>query len=224
MVQGKVRRVHHVRSLDESTFVLRFDRHDLLFEPGQYVNLGVPGTPGAPGALAMREYSVYSGAGNDYLEVLVKEIPGGLVSSALRRCRSGDPLVLDGPYGLFVTDPVLRSTARYLFVGTGTGISPFHCFVCSFPGTLDYMLLHGVRTADQRHDHDAFEPSRRIACVSGGPGGDYRGRVTSYLRQNPVEPDRLCYLCGNSDMIYEAFAILRGQGVPREHLFAEVYF
>jgi ferredoxin--NADP+ reductase len=230
MVQGNVRRVHHVRRLDETTFVLRFDRHDLPFEPGQYVSLGIPGSPGglgshrAPGPLAMREYSVYSGAGDDFLEVLIREIPGGLVSGALRDCRPGDPLLLDGPYGLFVTDPAQRSTGRYLFVGTGTGIAPFHCFVRTFPAAMDYLLLHGVRTADQRYDHETYDPSRRVTCVSRGPGGDYQGRVTSYLREHPVESDRLCYLCGNSDMIYEAFAILRSQGVPREHLFAEVYF
>ena len=221
-MQGKVRRVHHVRRLDESAFVLRFDRHDLLFEPGQYVSLGVPGawsqpgsagasgSPAAGGLVAMREYSIYSAADDDYLEVLVREIPGGLVSEALRRCRPGDPLALDGPYGLFVTDPARRSTGRYLFVGTGTGISPFHCLVRSY--SLDYVLLHGVRSAGQRYDHD------------GGSGGDYQGRVTDYLRGHPLETDRLCYLCGNSDMIYEAFAVLRARGVPREHLFAEVYF
>jgi ferredoxin-NADP reductase len=57
-----------------------------------------------------------------------------------------------------------------------------------------------------------------------GEGGDYRGRVTAWLRSHPVEPQRLCYLCGNSAMIDEAYAILRKQGVPRDHLFAEVYF
>lgn len=224
MVQGKVRRVHHVRRLDESAFVLRFDRHDLLFEPGQYVSLGVPASVTAPGPLAMREYSIYSGSDDDYLEVLVREIPDGLVSGALKRCRPGDPLVLDGPYGLFVTDADHRRSARYLFVGSGSGISPFHCLVRSYSAALDYLLLHGVRYAGELYDHDAFERSRRIACVSRGTGGDYPGRVTGYLREHPVEADRLCYLCGNSDMIYEAFAILRDQGVPREHLFAEVYF
>jgi ferredoxin--NADP+ reductase len=42
--------------------------------------------------------------------------------------------------------------------------------------------------------------------------------VTDYLREHPADPAWLCYLCGNCDMIYEAFDILRSQ------LFAEVYF
>lgn len=69
-----------------------------------------------------------------------------------------------------------------------------------------------------------FSPSRFVSCLSRGQGGDYEGRVTGYLRNHPVDPDRRCYPCGNSDMISEAFAILRDQGVPWQHLFAEVYF
>lgn len=52
----------------------------------------------------------------------------------------------------------------------------------------------------------------------------FRGRITEYLRAHSVDPESSCYLCGNSDMIYEAFAILRSSGVPRSRLFAEVYF
>ena len=234
MANRLVHRVHHVRGLSHGVFVLRFDRHDFSFEPGQYVNLGFPGS------LARREYSLYSGAGDDFLEVLVREIPGGLISPALARCRPADELVVEGPYGLFVTDPAARSRARYLFVGTGTGISPFHCLVRSYPG-IDYLLLHGVRSADERYDRGVYEPSRHVACISrgdapGAPGGapsagdvaggsrDFRGRVTSWLRAHPVDASRICCLCGNSDMIYEVFAILREQGVPRSHISAEVYF
>jgi ferredoxin--NADP+ reductase/benzoate/toluate 1,2-dioxygenase reductase subunit len=39
-----------------------------------------------------------------------------------------------------------------------------------------------------------------------------------------LETSRYCYLCGNSDMIYEAYALLRKRGVPHSRIFAEVYF
>jgi ferredoxin--NADP+ reductase/benzoate/toluate 1,2-dioxygenase reductase subunit len=217
MVQNPPHRVHHVRHLHPGTFVLRLDRHDLQFEPGQHVSLGIPGS------LARREYSIYSGAGDDYLEVLVREIEGGLVSRVLKRCEPGDVLSVEGPYGLFVTDPSQRSSSSYLFVASGTGLAPFHCLVRSYP-KLDYLLLHGMRTSQERTDDAAFEPARYVACVSRGEGGDYPGRVTSFLRHNPVDRHRLCYLCGNSAMIDEAFGILRDRGVPLEHLFSEAYF
>jgi len=51
----------------------------------------------------------------------------------------------------------------------------------------------------------------------------FPGRLTALLRVEPVEPSTYCYLCGNSDMIYEVYRILKEQGVSREHIFAEVY-
>ncbi|MGA2611939.1 MAG: FAD-binding oxidoreductase [Spirochaetia bacterium] len=217
MLEKPVFKVHFVRHLDQSAYVLRLDRHGLKFEPGQYVNLGLRGS------IAMREYSIYSGAEHGFLEVLVREIDGGMVSRALKRCQPGEALSLEGPYGSFVTNPAERSSARYLFIGTGTGISPFHCLVQSYPW-IDYLLLHGVRTEREHYDAEAFDSSRYVSCVSRSQGGGFQGRVTDYLRQHPVDPSCLCYLCGNSDMIYEAFALLRSQGVPRDHLRAEIYF
>ncbi len=216
-MEQRIHRVQSVRDLDESAYVLRLDRHDLPFEPGQCIGLGVPGT------IAMRDYSIYSAAQDDYLEVLVREVRGGLVSRALRRCSPGDPLLLEPPHGLFVTTAAARSSARFLFVATGTGIAPFRCIARSFPA-LDYLLLHGVRSGEERYELECFPVARRICCSSRGAGGSYRGRVTAWLREHPVDASRLCYLCGNGDMTNEAFAILRDQGIPRERIFAEVYF
>jgi ferredoxin/flavodoxin---NADP+ reductase len=39
-----------------------------------------------------------------------------------------------------------------------------------------------------------------------------------------VEASTPCYLCGDSDMIYESYALLSGLGIPRSGIFAEIYF
>ena len=39
-----------------------------------------------------------------------------------------------------------------------------------------------------------------------------------------VDPDMLFYLCGNNNMIYEVYHILRDKGIPDENIFTEVYF
>jgi ferredoxin--NADP+ reductase/benzoate/toluate 1,2-dioxygenase reductase subunit len=215
-------RVLHVRDVSKSAFVLRFSREGLVFRAGQWVNLGLPRSRD------QREYSLYSSPGDPFLEVLVKEIPEGTVSPALRRCRPGDPLEVDGPHGSFSLVEGTRASTRFLFVATGTGISPFHCFARDNPG-LEYLLLHGVRHPAELYDKDAFAQDRFVPCISGGPGAEsagtaYVGRVTSWLSEQPVEASRYCYLCGNSDMIYEAHALLRKHGVPHSHIFAEVYF
>jgi ferredoxin--NADP+ reductase/benzoate/toluate 1,2-dioxygenase reductase subunit len=209
--------VHHVRDLSPSAYVLRFDRNGLKFEPGQYLIIG------RQGRLDMREYTIYSSPGEDYLEILVKEIEGGLVSRALRRCRPGDPLAVQGPLGFFAIDRDVWARGKFLFVASGTGVSPFHCFASSYPG-LNYRLLHGVRYASELYGREAFARSRFTGCISREAGGDYQGRVTAYLREYPADPESLCYLCGSCDMIYQAFDILRSQGVGPERLFAEVYY
>jgi ferredoxin--NADP+ reductase/benzoate/toluate 1,2-dioxygenase reductase subunit len=195
---------------------------------------------GVRGAIEMREYSIYSSVEDDRLEILVREVEHGHVSRDLRRLQPGDEVEVAGPFGFFVIDENHVATRSFLFVATGTGISPFHSFVTSHPG-LDYRLIHGVRTPDELYDHERFDEARCVSCISrlpeevsrrneavgrSGETGEvwYPGRVTDYLREHPTDAGTLCYLCGNCDMIYEVFDILKAQGVEPDQLFAEVYF
>lgn len=213
-------RVHHkileIRDITDTTYVLRFERHGLSFQPGQYLSVGPRGD------INMREYSIYSPVQAEYLEILIREVDGGFVSRQLRKLSPGDELNVEGPFGFFLMDEDRRKHPL-LFIATGTGISPFHCFAGSY-SDLDYRLLHGVRTNEEQFELDSYDRSRLVRCVSREDGGDYSGRVSDYLRQHPVHPDASVYLCGNCDMIYEAYDILSEQGLPRDRIFAEVYF
>ena len=152
----------------ESTYVLRFDRNDLVFMPGQYI------TVGASGRRDMREYSIYSGVDQPFLEILVKEVEGGLVSRELRMQTPGDGLAVEGPFGFFTMTEKQRVGGRFLFIATGTGISPHHCFALSY-AHLDYKVLHGVRSAAERYDHQVFDPERYVSCVTRESTGSFQG-------------------------------------------------
>ncbi len=208
--------VRELRFLSESAFVLRFDKRGLDFAPGQYLSVGPTGD------INMREYSVYSDPSADYLEILVKRVDGGYVSNRLATLQTGDSVTVDGPFGFFTIDDDWRDN-RFVFIATGTGISPFHAFVRSYPG-LDYTLLHGVRSASELYEHTAYDRDRVVSCITGEKTGDFHGRVTDYLRSRSIDAEARYYLCGNCDMIYEAFDILQDAGVPHNSLFAEVYF
>lgn len=210
-----------IRNLTPLAFVLKTERLGFEFVPGQCVNIGIPGRA------VNREYSTYSGLKDDFLEFLIKKVPGGLVSTALSELKKGAEVTLDGAYGLFVLEKPEDLSRRYVLIGSGTGIAPFHAFVRSYPG-LDYQILHGVRFSNEQYDRSDYETGRYRACVSqanlsSGPGS-FRGRVTDYLKQNPIETEAYFYLCGNSGMINDVYDILRSANVSGSHIFTEVFF
>ena len=54
--------------------------------------------------------------------------------------------------------------------------------------------------------------------------GDYIGRLTDYLLETELDPDSQVFLCGNSNMIFDAMDILRARGIPQKQISTEVYF
>jgi ferredoxin--NADP+ reductase/benzoate/toluate 1,2-dioxygenase reductase subunit len=216
-IQKRTVTVLEVRNLTESTYVLRFERMGLEFKPGQYVVIGLPGSR------EKREYSIYSSVGSAFMEVLIKEVDNGEVSKKLKDLKKGEKIEMEGPFGYFVLDGHKINQNKFLFIASGTGISPFHSFVTSYP-QLDYKLLHGVRTRNEAYEKFEYEKSNHILCTSRDENGDFHGRVTDYLKKHPVDALTLCYLCGNSEMVDDAYRILESQGVPPAHLHAEIYF
>jgi ferredoxin--NADP+ reductase/benzoate/toluate 1,2-dioxygenase reductase subunit len=209
-------RVLSVSFLTPQTFVLRFERHGLVFEPGQYLSVGLWGQR------EQREYSIFSPTSAPWFEILVKVVENGKVSRELAKLQPGEELSVDGPFGYFRIEPEHRDLPL-LFLATGTGISPFRCFVNSY-ANLDYTLLHGIRRASEQYAYDQFSRPRIISCVSGAPEGDFSGRVTAFLESFALKPETQAFLCGNCDMIYNAFDLLRAKGVASSQIFTEVYF
>jgi ferredoxin-NADP reductase len=210
-------KVLEVRPVTAGAYVLRVERLGMQFRAGQSITLGVRRMR------VNREYTVYSAEQDPHFEVLIREIRGGTVSPALCHCVPGEELECAGPYGSFVIEQPADTRRRYLFVATGTGVAPFHSFVRSYPN-LNYQLLFGVRQRAELYDLADYDRQRVVACVSGEDGGDFRGRVTDYLRQHQITPDTICYLCGNGRMLSEAYDLLRQQAIPSTPLHVEAFF
>jgi ferredoxin/flavodoxin---NADP+ reductase len=208
-------RVLDVTALATGTGLVRISREDVLFRPGQYLLVGLPGGD-------FREYSIFSRPADPWLEILVRVIPDGAVSRQLASLVPGDVLVVQGPQGGFQL-PEDRLQHQYLFVATGTGIAPFHSMIGTF-ADIDFRLYHGVRYAAECYARGDFDTTRYIACLSREKGSDRSGRVTDVLRDEVIAPATRCYLCGSCDMIYDMFALLQGKGIPREQIHAETYY
>jgi benzoate/toluate 1,2-dioxygenase reductase subunit len=89
----------------------------LPFLPGQYVNMGVPGSP------QTRPYSFSSLPKDGLVEFFIRNLPGGAMSRYLfDRAKPGDTLSISGPYGTFYQRDITRPQ---LFLAGGTGLAPF---------------------------------------------------------------------------------------------------
>jgi ferredoxin/flavodoxin---NADP+ reductase len=217
MVSPVLNKITQIRFLTENTFVLRFDRGGLEFRAGQHIIVGLQGE------LNQREYSIYSGEQDPYLEILVREVPDGSVSLQLRECKPGDELQVNGPFGSFGIERFDRFSKKHVFIASGTGISPFHSFIRSYPG-IDYLLIHGVRYMNEAYERSDYDSNRYILCTSKEGSGLQKGRVTGFIPTYNFVPGSLYYLCGNSNMIYEVDHLLRDKMVPAENIITEVYF
>jgi ferredoxin--NADP+ reductase/benzoate/toluate 1,2-dioxygenase reductase subunit len=205
------------RHLTESTFILRFTRAGMQFRAGQHIIVGLSGE------LDMREYSIYSGENDDYLEVLIREVKEGKISGRLKLCKPGQKVDVNGPFGSFGIESYDRHTKKLVFVATGTGIAPFHSMVRSYSG-LDYTILHGVRFSKEAYEKSEYDPGRYILCASRDNQSGHTGRVTRLLQEYKVSDDMQFYLCGNGNMINEVYEILTGKGVSPKNIFTERYF
>ena len=217
IVNTDQKKIKQIRFLTKSTFVLTFERDNIQFFAGQHITIGTSGS------LNQREYSVYSGEKQNYLEILVKEVLDGNVSMQLRNCNPGDLLEVNGPFGSFRLETKNMYSRKHLFIATGTGISPFHSMVKTYPG-INYTILHGIRYSDEAYEKNDYEPERYITCTTKELSSGYNGRVTGFLSDYLDEPDTVYYLCGNSSMIYEVSDLLRDKGVSGDRVLKEVYF
>ncbi|HEY5857695.1 MAG TPA: benzoate 1,2-dioxygenase electron transfer component BenC [Aldersonia sp.] len=181
------------------------NRHDLVFLPGQYVNITVPGTD------STRSYSFSTGPTDSQLSFLVKITEGGLMSEYLRdRAQVGDELQFTGPFGSFF----LRERKRpALLLGGGTGLAPLMSILAKMQtedSTLPAHLIYGAT-----FDHDIVELDKLDAYTGSLPAFSYshvvsdpestaanKGYVTSLIEpQHLNDGDVDIYLCGPPPMV-----------------------
>jgi CDP-4-dehydro-6-deoxyglucose reductase len=96
------------------------DDTDIEFAPGQYVTLRYDETP--------RPYSVASSPNDDAIEMCVRRVPGGTLTSDLcDDIEVGKDVTLRGPNGDFTLQE--PSERDMVFLCTGTGVAPFRSMI-----------------------------------------------------------------------------------------------
>ena len=222
--------ISDVRQLSASTIALSIKGESLnrlAFLPGQYVNLTVPGSDQS------RAYSFSSLQKDGEVSFLIRNVPGGLMSSFLTSlAKAGDNMSLAGPLGSFYLRPIQRPL---LLLAGGTGLAPFTAMlekIAEQGSEHPLHLIYGVT-----NDFDLVELDRlqalaaRIpnftfsACVA-NPESHYpqKGYVTQHIEPCHLnDGDVDVYLCGPPPMVEAVSQYIREQGITPANFYYEKF-
>lgn len=219
-----------VRQLSDSTIALSIKGEalgKLAFLPGQYVNLGVPGSE------QTRAYSFSSLQRDGEVSFLIRNVPGGLMSSFLTgRALVGDPMRLAGPLGSFYLRDIRRPL---LLLAGGTGLAPFTAMlekIAEQGSEHPLHLIYGVT-----NDFDLVEIDRLEAFAARIPNFSFSACVASPESRHPlkgyvtqhIEPRHLndgdvdVYLCGPPPMVEAVSQFIRDQGIAPVNFYYEKF-
>jgi benzoate/toluate 1,2-dioxygenase reductase subunit len=219
-----------VRQLSDSTIALSIKGealNQLAFLPGQYVNLKVPGSE------ETRAYSFSSLPKDGEVSFLIRNVPGGLMSSFLTGlAKAGDNMTLAGPLGSFYLREIKRPL---LLLAGGTGLAPFTAMlekIAQQGSAHPLHLIYGVT-----NDFDLVEMDTLEALAAGIPNFTYSACVANPDSQHPhkgyvtqhIEPKHLndgevdIYLCGPPPMVEAVSLFIREQGIAPANFYYEKF-
>lgn len=222
--------ISSVRQLSASTIALSIKGealNQLAFLPGQYVNLGVPGSE------QTRAYSFSSLQRDGEVSFLIRNVPGGLMSSFLTGlAKAGDSLTLAGPLGSFYLRDIRRPL---LLLAGGTGLAPFTAMLekiaeqgSEHPLHLIYGVTHDVDLVEleRLQDFAARIPQFSFSACVANPESQYprKGYVTQHIEPAHLnQGDVDVYLCGPPPMVEAVSQFIREQGIAPANFYYEKF-
>ena len=222
--------ISQVRQLSDSTIALSIKGEalsKLAFLPGQYVNLGIPGSE------QTRAYSFSSLQRDGEVSFLIRNVPGGLMSSFLTGiAKAGDSMSLAGPLGSFYLREIQRPL---LLLAGGTGLAPFTAMlekIAEHGSPYPVHLIYGVS-----NDFDLVELDRLQALSECIANFSFSACVANPQSQHPlkgyvtqhIEPGHLnqgdvdVYLCGPPPMVEAVNLYIREQGITPANFYYEKF-
>jgi len=200
-------------------FELEIQSPGFSFQPGDCVAIF------AANGQASRPYSIASPPGQNSLRFVIRRMPGGEVSDYLAGLTPGSLIKISPPFGWFRPGEKAEN-APFVFVATGTGISPFLSYLRAPAPLPPLQLFYGVRQQE-----DLVEPSflaQRaplfLAISRERVHNTFHGRITGMLDKMIIHPNAHYYLCGIDDMIDEVTIHLEAKGIPTRHIHRECFF
>jgi ferredoxin-NADP reductase len=223
---GIIERIVDHPAQTRSLFIRLPREHALSFIPGQFISLVLP----LGGQRALRPYSIASDPEQgDLLEIVLNLVPGGLGSSYLFACRTGQELTFTGPYGLFTLEnaPVTET----VFVARETAIAPIRPMIrrALAAGTCAplHLLYAAAREETILYREELTELARGDSRLRFDPviTDDFawpgmRGPLIDRLRELYLRADerrdRQFYICGVGPEVLAMRDLLRQNGYARK--------
>jgi benzoate/toluate 1,2-dioxygenase reductase component len=213
--------IKSVQLVSDSTIALTVAGDDiakLSFLPGQYANLQVPGTD------AHRAYSFSSMPKDGEVSFLIRNVPGGLMSTYLReQAKPGDEIVMNGPKGSFYLREIVRPV---MMLAGGTGLAPFTAMLDKIAAAggspFPVHLIYGVNNDTDLVDVDKLEAFAKalpnftyaLVVVDANSAQPKKGYVTNHIEAGQLYDGELdMYLCGPPPMVEAVNQYLRDQNI-----------
>lgn len=218
--------------LSDLTESLRFQ-----FKPGQFINLGIE----IDGKMEFRSYSISSNTEDDHLQLTIKHIPGGKVSSFITHSLlPGDIVYALPPTGEFncIDHPPKQENGKtkVLLISAGCGITPVFAmatFWLNDKEDIDIAFVHAARSQaetiyfNQLETYNSLYPNFHLKLLlkDRGETRHAEGRFNADWLQELV-PDfkqRTVYLCGPNQFMQDTQGYLLQLGFNMENFYQESF-
>jgi CDP-4-dehydro-6-deoxyglucose reductase len=213
-----------------------------IFKPGQFVSLDLPIDEKT--TRRIRHYSVANSPSQDTYELIIVKKPGGKGTDYLWNLPLETEIEFEGPTGIMVMGDDIKK--NYIFICTGTGISPFKCMLEHIREnnivTGDIHLVFGTRDKESILYYDEMIQLEKDIpqfkyhiILSREPWNGKQGYVHSIYEElvqnyfSQIEDgsynglDIEFFICGWKEMVKQTKTNLQELGFDKKQIKIEIY-
>ena len=187
------------KQVESLEFATLFFNYSLLFKPGQFIMVWIPGIDEKPYTISYHS--------EDRFAITVEA--KGIFSKKAIALEKGDLVGIRGPFGNgFNLEPEKNAAV----IAGGCGMAPLATLVEQLNN--DTTFIHGARTKDFILYPDRFDIQRQF-CTDDGSFGQ-KGLVTNLFEETIASGKKfdMVYTCGPEIMMFNVFRICEKHKIP----------
>jgi dihydroorotate dehydrogenase electron transfer subunit len=178
------------KKIESPAFATLFFRYSIVFKPGQFIMVWIPGIDEKPYTLSYHSQTRFA------ITIEAK----GIFSQKAVTLDKGDLVGIRGPFGNGFD---IQTGKKVAVVAGGCGMAPLATLVEKLPP--DTCFIHGARSREYILFPERFDIQRQFCTDDGSLG--HKGLVTDLLEKEIVSGRHfdMVYTCGPEIMMYHVF-------------------